>query len=85
MNKYDISDQLKKILKKISKKDKQLYEQIIRKINEIIKSNNFEHYKNLQHDMKGLKRTHIGPFVLLFEIKDDRILFYDFNHHDKIY
>ena len=77
----------KKILKKLFKKDKKLYEQVIKKIEEIINNYNIEHYKNLKHDLKDYKRAHIGHFVLVFRFdkKKDLISFIDFEHHDKIY
>ena len=35
--------------------------------------------------MCHMKRVHIGSFVLTFQIKEDIIIFEDFDHHDKIY
>jgi len=63
---YIVSDKLLKILRKIGKKDKDLYENILKKIDEIRRSDNIDHYKNLRYGMKDLKRAHIGHFVLLF-------------------
>ena len=44
---YIVSDKLLKILRKIGKKDKDLYEKILKKIDEIRQSDNIGHYKNL--------------------------------------
>lgn len=87
MHNYEIQPLLKKKLKKILKKDKKLYFMILNKIEEIINSKRLKHYKNLRHDLKGRKRIHIGHFVLIFRfIKLKRkIIFIDFDHHDKIY
>ncbi len=84
---FDVSDKLKETLNKLSKKDRKLYEQIINKIDEIIKCNNINRYKNLKYDMKDSKRVHIGHFVLIFQFdkKNNKINFDDFDHHDKIY
>jgi len=84
---YKYSDKLKKILKKLSKKNKQFYEQILKKINEIVNSYNIESYKNLRYNMKDYKRVHIGHFVLIFEFDKNNnfISFEDFEHHDNIY
>jgi len=84
---YRYSEKLKRILKKLCKKDKKTYNAIIRKINEIINSANIEHYKPLRYGLKGFKRVHINSKVLVFEYnrKDDIISFEDFDHHDKIY
>ncbi len=82
-----ISEKLKEIMLKLSKKDKPLYEQLLKKIEEIINSYDIEHYKNLRYNMKNSKRAHIGHFVLIFQFnkKDNEIRFDDFDHHDNIY
>jgi YafQ family addiction module toxin component len=88
MNSYEIKPNLRKILNRISKKDKTTYEQVLKKIEEIINSPSKEHYKNLKHGMKVFKRVHIrGSFVLIFKIDEDnkQISFEDLQHHDKIY
>ena len=74
-------------MKKLSKKDKTLYEQLVNKIDDIISSEDIEHYKNLRYNLKDSKRVHIGSFVLIFQYdkNTDIINFDDFNHHDKIY
>lgn len=78
---------LQNILNKLFKKDKNLYEQVLKKIDEIINSSDVEHYKNLRYNMKDSKRVHIGHFVLVFEYirSENKIKFLDFDHHDNIY
>jgi len=87
MHNWKISEYLKEIMKRLSKKDKSLYEQLLKKIDEIINCKDIEHYKNLRYDMKDSKRVHIGSFVLVFQYNKglDTINFDDFDHHDKIY
>ncbi len=87
MHKFIISDKLEEIITKLSKKDKSLYEQLKKKINEIINSYDIEHYKNLRHEMKDSKRVHVGSFILIFQYNknSDTINFDDFDHHDNIY
>ena len=84
---FEYSEKLQKILDKLSKKNGEIYEQIIKKINEIINSDNVGHYKNLRHDLKEFKRVHIGHFVLMFKLDKNKnlISFEDFDHHDNIY
>lgn len=87
---FDLSDELKLILRKLSKKDPKKVEIINKKIKEIINSNHqsIDHYKNLRHDMKLLKRVHIDKhFVLTFNVNKEKnfILFVDFDHHDTVY
>jgi len=87
MRNFEIKPELYKKLVKISKKDKKTYSFVLKKIDEIVNSENPGHYKNLRHDMKYSKRVHIGHFVLIFSFDDkfDFISFEDFDHHDVIY
>jgi len=87
MYSHEIIPSLQKKLNKLSKKDKLLFEQLLKKIEEVINSEDIEHYKNLRYAMKDRKRIHIGPFVLVFKfIKfESKVIFIDFDHHDKIY
>jgi len=87
MYNYEIEPSLQKILNKLSKKDRQLYEQVLKKVEEVINSFDAEHYKNLRYDMKDRKRAHIGHFVLVFKFikQENKIIFVDFDHHDNIY
>ncbi len=88
MYKFFIEEKLKKILNKLFKKDRKRYEIVMKKIDEIISSENPHHYKTLKHDLKEFKRVHIDShFVLLFKVEAGTklIKFIDFDHHDKIY
>ncbi len=87
MYNFKVSEKLKEILTKLSKKDKNTHEAVMKKIDEIVNSDNIEHYKNLRYNMKDSKRVHIGHFVLVFQFdkKNNSINFDDYDHHDKIY
>lgn len=87
MYNYEVIPYLQRILNKLSKKDKSLYEQVLKKIDEIINSPDVEHYKNLRYNMSDKKRAQIGHFVLVFQFikAENKIKFLDFDHHDKIY
>ena len=87
---YDFSPKLKRIIKKLTKKDPTRAEIIYKKVKQIINSDEFtiEHYKNLGYDLSDRKRVHIDKsFVLTFKYDKARkfILFLDFDHHDNIY
>lgn len=87
---FDLTEELKIKINKVSKKDKKKAEIINKKIREIINSDrsSVERYKNLRYDFKELKRVHINrSFVLTFkiDIENNFILFVDFDHHDNIY
>ena len=87
MYNLEIRESVDAIFRKLSKKDRPLYEQAMKKISEIISTADVEHYKNLRYSMKELKRVHVGHFVLVFEYAkpEDKIVFVDFDHHDGIY
>ncbi len=87
MYNHEVIPYLQKILNKLSKRDVSTYEQVLKKINEIINSPDIEHYKNLRHDMKDKKRVQIGHFVLVFQYNKtiNLVKFIDFDHHDVIY
>ena len=88
MYEFDRSEKLKKILIKLSKKDKNRYETTLKKIKEVLNSSDPNHYKNLSHDMKAFKRVHIDShFVLIFKVDEENkvIKFEDLQHHDIIY
>lgn len=87
---FDISDELKIIIMKLTKKDKKKVEIINKKIKEIINCDkvSINHYKNLKYDLKEFKRVHIDKnFVLTFKVDlaNNFILFVDFDHHDRVY
>lgn len=87
---FEFTDNLKKIIAKLNKKDKKLAKELYRKIREIINSDeiNIEHYKNLKYDYSDKKRVHVrNNFVLLFSVKKEKnhIIFLDFEHRDNVY
>ena len=88
MREFEIELNLRKILSKLFKKEKRRYDILMSKIEEILTCENVEHYKNLRKPLQRFKRVHINSnFVLAFKYDktQDRVIFYDFDHHDKIY
>ncbi len=86
MFEVEFSRELTRKMLKIQKKNKMMFDAIIKKIREIKK--NPEHYKPLKYSMKDYRRVHImKSFVLVFKINrsENRIIFEDFDHHNKIY
>lgn len=87
---FNLTDELKAIIEKLSKKDKKRAEIINKKIKQIVNSDvaSIDHYKNLRYDLKEFKGVDIdSSFVLVFkaDIQKNFILFVDFDHHDRIY
>jgi len=86
MYNYEIKTELQKILNKLFRKDRKMYEAVMKKIEEIIQ--NPHHYKPLKYDLAGERRVHImKSFVLKFEIDENTktISFIFFGHHDEAY
>ena len=81
--KADFSDEFLKIAKKLKKKDYTTFVRLQSKIEEIL--SNPEHYKPLKGGMKGLRRAHLGSFVIIFKIEKDYVRFVTFKHHDEAY
>lgn len=65
------------------KKDRVLLERLHKKIDEIMLSP--EHYPFKQYELKGKRSAHVGSYVILFEIKENEVVFYKFRHHDYVY
>ena len=88
MREFSIEDGLKKTLYKMAKRDPALYESLMNKMQEILSCEDVHHYKNLRSPLQHLKRVHIRwPFILTFKFfeSEDNVVFYDFDHHDRIY
>jgi mRNA-degrading endonuclease RelE of RelBE toxin-antitoxin system len=87
---YDLSNNLKTKIKKLSKRDCLLIDMLYKKINEIVSQTpeTIEHYKNLSNRLSDRMRVHIGKsYVLTFAYykQEQFILFWDLAHHDEIY
>lgn len=81
----EIEEDVYKTFKKLAKKDKIQLTAINKKIDEILIDPT--QFKPLKYPLDGLRRVHIGPFVLIYEVFEDtktvRILKY--RHHDEAY
>jgi len=78
-----LSPDCEKALRKLKKRDRAMFQRVGRKIEEVLEDP--EVYKPLRHQFKGLLRVHVGPFVLIFEVKGDAVQFLVLVHHDKAY
>ncbi len=86
MYSLDISPELDKKLRKLSRKHPRRARMILKKAEEILQ--NPLRYKNLRAPMKHWKRVHVdSSFILLFSVDEETktVLLKDYNHHDKIY
>ena len=77
------SEEFTKQLKKLKRKDHVMYERLQLKIKDILTEP--AHMKHLRNVLKGEQRIHLGPFVLRFSVKEQRVYFITFRHHDAAY
>lgn len=78
-----ISHKFHKEMEKLSQKDPEQYNHVLKKMEQI--TTNPLHYKPLSGDLHGSRRTHVGDFVLIYGIEEGRVIFQDYNHHDRVY
>jgi len=79
----EFSDEFLKIARKLKNKDPELFRRLKSKVEEILKDP--EHHKPLKGKMKGLRRAHVGSFVIVFKIEREYVRFVTFKHHDRAY
>ena len=83
MYKSTFTKEFLKVLKKIKRKDIATFERLESKIGDIIEQPT--RYKPLKGELKGLRRAHVRPFVVVFRVDGDTVVFISFKHHDKSY
>jgi len=66
-----------------SKLDKQLKERVDKAIDKVLLKPELS--KPLRYGLAGLISEHVGKFRLLFEIKEDTVIFHAFEHRKKVY
>ncbi len=72
--------------KNIGKLKGQELKNVLKKIDDILLSQELDHYKNLRYDLKKYKRVHVNDsYVILFFGNDNIVYFVDYNHHDNMY
>lgn len=79
----EFSIQFEKSMKKLKKKDKVLFEQIQKKLIDLVQ--NPDHYKPLKNILAGYRRIHFGSFVLIYKIERDIVRIISLDHHDQSY
>ena len=79
----DFSVSFEKSMKKLKKKDKALFDQIQKKLIDLVQ--NPDHYKPLRNVLVGYQRIQFGSFVLIFKIEGEVVRIISLDHHDKSY
>ena len=85
MYSLEIEEEVFRAFKKLAKKDRKHLEAINKKIQQIL-TDPFQ-FKPLKYPLDGLRRVHVGSFVLIYEVLENqktvRVLKY--KHHDQAY
>lgn len=81
----EIGDKLRKKIEKLQNKDTQYYNTIIDKMLQIAEYP--QSGKPLRGVLKGKRRVHVGPFVLIYRIDENEriVTLLEFAHHDDAY
>jgi len=81
----EIRKHVDETFKKLSKKDPKQMAAITRKVKEILE--NPYRSKQLRFPLVGIRRVHLGSYVLLFSIDEARktVILEDYEHHNKVY
>lgn len=72
-----------KQFKKLTKKDTALEQRLGKKIRAICENPEIGEPKS--HNLKGLRGEHVDPFVIIYGVFGDIIVFVHVDHHDKAY
>lgn len=80
---FGFSTEFRKIIEKLSKKDRAALKKIESHIPKIILNPIIG--KPLRNVLKNYRRVHIDSFVLVYKIEGNKIIFIDYDHHDKVY
>jgi len=85
MYSLEIDPLLERKLRKLAKKDPGRLRALDRKVEQILEDPSV--FKPLRGVLHGRYRVHVGPFVLVYEILEDRnvVKLLGFEHHDDAY
>lgn len=78
-----ISPKLDEQLRKIKKRDFNLFNKVQKKIEQVLE--NPDHYKPMKNPLQGIRRVQIGSFILFYIIEGNTVRFLSVYHHDEAY
>lgn len=81
----EIVEKVGKLFSKLGKKDPAQAEAVKAKIKEVLA--NPHQFKRLKSPMQNMRRVHVGSFVLVYDIDDEKkvVTLRRYEHHDKAY
>lgn len=85
MYSLEVEAEVSKTFKRLLKKDRKQLEAINKKIEQIL-SDPFQ-FKPLRYPLDGLRRVHIGSFVLIYKVTENpsTVKIVKYRHHDEAY
>ncbi len=85
MYSLEVVEKVDKTFRKLRKKDPAQFEALSRKVTEILE--NPHQFKPLRSPMEHMRRVHVGSFVLVYDIDEERktVTIRRYEHHDKVY
>jgi len=81
----EVVKSIDKLFEKLGKKDPEQLEEIKNKVQQILE--NPHQFKSLRFPMQHMRRIHIGSFVLIYDIDENRkiVTIRRYKHHDESY
>jgi len=81
----EIEEEVSKTFRKLLKKDRVQLEAVNKKIIQIL-SDPYQ-FKPLRYPLNGLRRVHIGSFVLIYRVNENptTVQIIKYTHHDEAY
>jgi len=78
-----LTPRFEKNFQRITKKDHVLLDRVYKKLKEIC-DNPFIG-ETLSHNLAGMMSTHVGNWVVIYLVEDEKIVLLNFDHHDRAY
>ncbi len=78
-------EKVDRTFKKLRKKDSMQFEAVSKKVDKILE--NPQQFKPLKSPMQHMRRVHVGSFVLVYDIDEERkvVTIRRYEHHDNVY
>lgn len=85
MYSLEIEEEVSKTFEKLLKKDRKQLEAVNKKIEQVL--SNPSQFKPLRHPLEGLRRVHVGSFVLIYQVIENppTVRIVKYTHHDQAY
>lgn len=85
MYSLEIEEEVSKTFKRLLKKDRKQLEAVNKKIEQMLL--NPLQFKPLRSPLEGLRRVHIGSFVLIYKVLENppTVKIVKYKHHDEAY